>query len=282
MLKLAKRKVSPYYYARGTHLGIRVYESLQTGDRVEAERLLAKLQAKLFEGHFSGSVHAKQGFAAAALRYMEAGGERRYIEPLLRHFGDLPLDRIDQQAIDNAAVALYPKCSPATRNRDCFTPISAILKFAGVKHNIRRPKAPPGVVRWLTHDEARRLIGACSPHLRPLVMFLLLTGARIGEALTLEWSHVDLSRSHVSFPRTKNGEPRGVPLHRDIVAALASLSHRDGRVFRRPDGEPYSGLRGAPSGGQIKTAFKAALRRAGLKDFRVHDCRHTWATSTTT
>jgi integrase len=276
MLKLSKRKDSPHYYARGTHLGVSIDQSLKTSDRGKAERLLAELQNEIFEEQIRGNSVHRETFASAALRYVEAGGERRYVEPLLHHFGDLPLDRIDQQAIDNAAAALYPKCSPATRNRDVYTPISAILKFAGITHNIRRPKAPPGVVRWLTHDEARRLVSACSPHLRPLIMFLLHTGARIGEALWLDWNCVDLGR--VSFPKTKNGEPRGIPLHRDLIVELANLPYRDGCVFRRPDGEPYARTSGdseQSSGGQIKTAFKAALRRAGIKNFRVHDCRHT-------
>jgi integrase len=55
---------------------------------------------------------------------------------------------------------------------------------------------------WLKHDEAERLIAACSPHLQPLVITLLYTGARIGEVLWLEWSNVDLERRHVTFPKT--------------------------------------------------------------------------------
>jgi integrase len=113
------------------------------------------------------------------------------------------------------------------------------------------------------------------------VIFLLLTGARIGEALWLDWRCVDLARAHVSFPKTKNGEPRGAHLHRDIVAELARMPHREGCVFRRPDGEPYEQLAGdyeQSAGGRIKTAFKAACRRAGISDFHPHDLRHTWAT----
>ncbi|MEE8455658.1 MAG: tyrosine-type recombinase/integrase, partial [Limibaculum sp.] len=53
----------------------------------------------------------------------------------------------------------------------------------------------------------------CSSHLRPLVTFMLYTGARASEALYLDWVNVDLGRAHVVFPETKNGEPRGVPLH---------------------------------------------------------------------
>ena len=281
MLKPAKRKGSPNFYARGTYLGERVFESLGTSDLGQAERLLAKLQNDIFEKQARGGVQPVEGFVSAATRYMESGGERRFVAPLLLHFGDVPVDRIDQQAIDRGAVAIYPACSPATRNRRVFTPLSAILKFVGVTRNIRRPKAPPGIVRWLTQDESERLVAACSPHLRPLVLFLLHTGARIGESLWLDWRCVDLTRAHVSFPKTKNGDPRGVPLHRELVAELANLPHRDGAVFRRPDGNPYERPRGnydRSGGSAIKTAFKAALRRAGIKNFRVHDCRHTWAT----
>jgi integrase len=273
MLRLVRRPDSPYFYARGSYLSVRVFESLGTCDRGEAETLIGKMQKDIFEGQARGGVQPAEGFVSAASRYMESGGERRFIAPLLRHFGDLPIDRIDQQAIDRIATALYPNGSTATRNRQVYSPLSAILKFAGMTRNIRRPKAPPGIVRWLTQDEAQRLLAACSPHLRPLVIFLLHTGARIGEALWLDWRCVDLARAHVSFPKTKNGDPRGVPLHRELVSELANLPHRDGAVFRRPDGEPYE-----RSGSKVKTAFKAALRRAGLKDFRVHDCRHTWAT----
>jgi hypothetical protein len=71
MLRLSKRKDSRCYYARGTHLGVCIERSLRTSDRAEAERLLAKLQAEIFEGHLRGPVHEAEGFAAAALRYMQ-------------------------------------------------------------------------------------------------------------------------------------------------------------------------------------------------------------------
>jgi hypothetical protein len=54
MLVLKKRKDSPNWYARGSHLGVEVEQSLGTGDRREAERLLAKLQSEIFERHLRG------------------------------------------------------------------------------------------------------------------------------------------------------------------------------------------------------------------------------------
>src|SRR5205823_642396 len=61
-----------------------------------------------------------------------------------------------------------------------------------------------------------------------------------------------------------------------VVADLANLAHREGRVFRTPHGEYADHQRNY--GGHIKTAWKGAIRRAGLApELTPHDCRHTWA-----
>ncbi|MCZ6862677.1 MAG: site-specific integrase [Alphaproteobacteria bacterium] len=212
--------------------------------------------------------------------YLEGGGERRYLQPLIDRFGTTPLSRIDQGAIDRAARELKPAASAATRARQVYMPIGAVLHYAAKRglceyRKIERPRQPKGRMRWLRPDEAERLIEACAPHLRPLVILLFGTGARLSEALYLDWKHVDLAARRVRFMECKNGEPRGVPLNERVVIELANLDHRDGAVFRRPDGAPYA--RRAGVSGQIKTAFKGACRRAGIADFTPHDCRHTWA-----
>jgi integrase len=225
---------------------------------------------------------------------MEAGGERAHLAPILKLVGRKVLAGIGQAEIDEIAQKLKPRGGPATRNRQIYTPIAAVLHHAArkrwcAKPVISRPKEPKGRVRWITHDEADRLVEAAGPSLRPLVIFLLCTGTRLSEALYLDWRQVDLSRCHATFLDTKNGEDRGVPLHPRAIAALANLPHRNGAVFRRhfggvrwdgktrPVGEPYVN-RGGVGGGQVKTAWAAMLRRAGISDFTPHDCRHTWAT----
>ena len=182
------------------------------------------------------------------------------------------------------------------RREQFYEPVSAVIKHAAKRgwcsHIVmERPEKPPSRVRWLTPEQAERRIAACGDHLRPLVIFLLYSGARIGEALWLDWRDIDLNRSHAAFPidpsegrRTKNNEPRGVPLHLRVRAELANLPHRDGAVFRRPDGLPYERLRDdendTSAGNRIKRAFAAACRRAGIEDFTPHDCRHTWRRGT--
>ena len=106
--------------------------------------------------------------------------------------------------------------------------------------------------------------------MRPLITFLLYTGARCGEALWIDWRDVNLGKAHVTFGKTKNGEPRGVPLHDRVIAALANMEYRTGEVFRRPDGKPYArprSINDTSAGSRIKTAFKAACRRAGSRTF---------------
>jgi integrase len=100
----------------------------------------------------------------------------------------------------------------------------------------------------------------------------LHTGMRKGEILGLEWERVDLASARIRLERTKSGEPRGVPVNRDVYEVLIALApdpaRRRGRVF--PAGDDRRGS-------QIRTAFEAALTRAGITGFRFHDLRHTAA-----
>lgn len=291
-LKLKRRHDSPNYYIRGTVRGIIVDESTGTSDKKAAEEVRALREAELLRRSVHGDP-ATRTFAEAALSYLEAGGEGVHLAPILTAIGTKPLASIGQAEVDALAKKLKAGAAPSTVNRHIYTPVAAVLHHAARKRwcekpVLARPKEPKGRIRWVTHEEAERLIQAAAPHLRPLVVFLFSTGARISEALYLDWRNVDLERAHVEFIDTKNGEARGVPLHPRAVAALSTLPHREGAVFRRslpyttasgkkvPLGEPYEVREGG--GGQIKTAWNGMLKRAGIEDFSPHDCRHTWAT----
>ena len=284
-LQLKRRPKTPYWIIRGTLRGIRVEESTGTSDRSVAEEIRARREAEILEQSVYGR-RATATFAHAAVSYLGNGGSKRFAGPVIGHFGTTPLVQIDQDALDAGAKKLFPHASPATRNRQFFAVASAILHHAAKRGwcpspLIQRPRSSDPRIRWIPIEEADRLIEACSDHLRPLVIFMLYTGARVGEALWLEWRDVNLGRAHVSFPKTKNGEARGVPLHPRVVAALANLKDRNGEVFRRPDGKPYSRPRNpgdTSAGTRIKRAFAGACKRAGIADFHPHDCRHTWAT----
>lgn len=279
-LRLCRRHGSPYWYIRGTVRSVTVDESTGVAQREAAEAIRAKREWEITQGSVFGR-RATATFLEATVSYMESGGEKRFLKPILDEIGSVQLVGIDQALIERTSRKLYPGRAPATMNRQVFAPISAVMKHAHKRKlcdylQIERMAEPQGRVRWLPPEDADRLIEHCSPHLKPLVTFLFYTGARLSEALYLDWQDIDLGRNHVQFIDTKNGEARGVPLHPRVVADLANLEHRQGAVFRRPDGLPYEPK--DDGGGQIKTAFKGACRRAGITDFSPHDCRHTWAT----
>lgn len=286
-LRLVRRPKSPNWIIRGTLRRIRIEESTGTDNKKVAEEIRAKREAEIL----AESVYGRQAtatFAQAALSYLEQGGSKRYLNRVITHFGTTALARIKQDAIDLGARKLYPKASNSTRIRQFYGPVSAVLRHAARRGwcatpILARPKTPNPRIRSLTLDEANRLIDACGDHLRPLVIFLIYTGARAGEALWLDWRDVDLERAHVTFRKTKNGEARGVPMPERVVDALGKLPNRKGEVFRRPDGLPYSRPEGDDdenhsAGSRIKTAFRGACRRANIQDFHPHDCRHVFAT----
>ena len=234
-LKLCKRPKSPNWIMRGTVRGQSIEESTGTTCKATAEAVRIKKENELLTESVWGKTHTMT-FAQAALDYMNNDGEKRFMKQLLTHFNTTLLRFLGQEAIDNAAKKLLPHGSNATRNRQVYTPMSAILRHAARKGWCKvpifaRPKQPPGVIRNITPNEADRLIDNCADHLRPLVVFLLYTGARAGEALWLDWSQIDLKLKQVTFPKTKNGQPRSVPLHPRVLEELLQLEHRQGCVF---------------------------------------------------
>lgn len=139
-LKPPRPGKTPYWSVRGTYLGIHVDRSTKAVEERIARKVRDRIKDEIERGVFAD--RPQPTFLSAALIYMKAGGERRFVGPLLEHFRETPLADIDQAAIDNAAAVLYPEASPATLNRQVYTPVSAILKRGGVEFEVKRPKGP--------------------------------------------------------------------------------------------------------------------------------------------
>src|SRR5215469_14659217 len=109
---------SPYWRVRGTYLGCYVNRSTGARQKALAEKFRKKLERDIESGALTGKTAT--GFAAAA--YMKAGGDNRFLGPLIEYFTHTPLDQIDQVMVDNAAAEIYPNATIATRNRQVYTP----------------------------------------------------------------------------------------------------------------------------------------------------------------
>jgi integrase len=268
---------TPYYYIRGTYLGVRCEESTRTSRREIAKRLLDKKQDDIERGAV-----AKPGeptFAEAAIAYMTSGGERRFLAPLIEHFGTSALSAIDQLAIDNAAAALYPRGDATTRNRQVYTPMSAVLKRANIERKIKRPKGwrSKKSVSWLQPEQAFALFAAADarPEFGLFLRLLCYTGMRLSEALSVKVAEVDIGQAAIYLPKTKNGEARTVHLPPGLVAALANHP-------RGLDRNPKEKLIRYHASGRLRTWLKDAMQIAGLS-FPRRQCGfqlfcHTWAT----
>ena len=147
--------------------------------------------------------------------------------------------------------------------------------------------APPVRERFLTREEAVRLLGALAdleseadinPTFADAIRLLMLTGARKTEVLGLRWAEVDLDRNLLRLPpeRTKAGGKTGA---RRIVLsppAVEIIERRQVEKNRSPT-FVFPGNSGPGHAISLRQPFKRACERAGLKDLRIHDLRHSFA-----
>ncbi len=263
------RKEGQSWRVRGSYLGVYVNRATGAFKRDVARQVLKEIEGQLERGRFSERGEAT--FASAARAYVDAGGEATYIGRLNDHFQDTPLSQIDQAAIDRAANTLYPDGTAATRNRSCYTPICAVLRHAGVRLDLRRPRGSAGKAStsWLWPEQAFAIFDEAEKNdieFAALLKVLLYTGVRLSEALNPDtiWRLPD---AFAYVPDTKNGQPAAVFLPPVVVAALANIPGWSGFRFTKT-GRLYDRLR--------KVAKLAGVELPRRSAF--HIFRHSYAT----
>jgi integrase len=188
--------------------------------------------------------------------------------------GDITAQKIADYSRERAGQLsrLKRPVSPATRNRElaCLRHMLRLAAEWGHTEKaprIRLAKEPEHRVRWLEPNEETALLVACkesrNADLVDVVRVALETGMRRREITELQWPQVDLTRGVLRLEHTKSGRRREVPMRQEVYAIFAAMPEpRLGRVW--PDR-------------RIRKAFENAVERAGLTNFRFHDCRHHFA-----
>jgi len=208
--------------------------------------------------------------------------KRSFIKFFRAEFDSMQLKHFNTRIVEDWRSKMLSRCrTVATANRylaclhHMFTKAEEYeMVTLEVLQKVRRVKLLPENnerVRFLSKDECKRLISVCTDDIKPIVIIALNTGMRKNEILTLQWNkNIDLVHNLISINKTKNNQRRDIPINTTVKQTLQGMVRPIDQlyVFVRKGGQPYK---------TINKKFWQARDKAGLKDFRFHDLRHTFA-----
>lgn len=272
-------------------------ESSRSDKYKDAETLLIKRKQSVRDGKLPEVKRiTNHSFSELAGEYKKwAQRQRAYsrkenvVDLLIEIFGQTQLRRFDTRLLEQFQTEKLAKGKKAaTVNRHLATLKHMFTKACewdmveeDVLKRVRRTKLLEENnrrLRFLSREDCAKLIAACDPHLRPIVITALNTGMRKGEILSLKWEHVDLVHGFILLDITKNGERREVPINETLRETLTVLFKGTKERPRRLDvPHVFYDAKTVKAYGDVKKSFASACKRAGVKDFKFHDLRHTFA-----
>lgn len=212
-------------------------------------------------------------------------------------FGPMPIDELSPIDVEMALERRAAASSNSTANRDLAYLRAAIRKAVAAGKAQRDPTAavqrlqePPHRRRWLRPPEGVSLWEHLTgPQDRRIVLVVVNTGLRRGNACALEWAWVDWQNAMIEIPRTKSGHALTVPLNSEALQALREQHAETGHSRW-----VWLGVRGGPLDARWwwRSRLRPALLAAGLitqeeadsgrmPSFRTHDLRHTFGSLAT-
>lgn len=289
---LKLRKVDGVWHAYGVLAGKRIRKSLRTEIKSVAEEMRLKMETNVVRGR---APMRKETLRDACVLYLRAKQVSKRSEQdvwrLATGLGHTPLDDLTGEVVWEWIDEEMEGTAPATR-RKLITMANAVTAFAAQRGwceplRMKRPRDGEGRDRWLTSEEIESLLLATPEHLWPMFVFLVNTGARLGEAVALDWN--DIREAPVGWEvvlRSRKGDgmtrQRSVPLNAKVMEALREqarinsqngvpLAKRRGPVFRHSFGGRWS------SASAVSCHMPGIVKRAGLRDVTMHDLRRTFA-----
>lgn len=282
-MSLYRRKDSPYWWTKITIPGhASVQESTRTASKRQAREYENRRESELWRTLKLGDT-PRHTWEEAVLRYLtetahkrDHRGDRQRLAWLYPHLEGRPLNTLTRELLDRI-MAARTDLKPGSINRYLAT-VRAILRKAHREWGwldtiptLRLREEPKRRVRWITQDEAARLLAALPDHVADMAEFSLATGLRMSNVTGMRWNQTDLGRrlAWIHADQNKSKKDLAVPLNDSAVEVLRRCwgKHPDsvftyaGRPIKRPD---------------ILT-WQRACKIAGITDFRWHDLRHTWA-----
>ncbi|MGC3900921.1 tyrosine-type recombinase/integrase [Legionella pneumophila] len=281
---MALKRKNGFWWVDITYLGERVRKSTKTKVRNEAQIFHDQILQELWKRKELKTI-PKKTWVDAVVRWIEEAEHKRslvtdqyhlaWLDSFLRNklLTNITDDLIEHIAHEKEKTGV----KPSSVNR-MLELIRAILNKAHKQWKwlesvpvIRMRKFENKRLRWLTKKESQRLLAELPPHLKDMAAFTLATGLRQANVTGLQWKEVDLTKGHALIhpdqSKTKRAIP--VPLNSDALEILNRQRGRHPEYVFTYQGNPVSRCN--------NHAWLKALKRAGIKDFRWHDLRHTWA-----
>lgn len=241
----------------------RIRRSAGTTDRKTAQAVAESVEAKEWQRHIKGDP-ASLTFAEAVMMYVADGHGSRFLAPLVAHFKDTKVAAIKAGTIRAACPSIYPAAGPATWNRQVVTPCRAVINHAAGKDmtafiRVKRFPELKKVQPVPSSDWLPRFMAKADPRIAALALFTRITGARIGQAVAMDWSAVNLGEATAIVPPAKGFPERLAHLTPQMVASLANLTaDKRGRVF------------GYQHAWSVYKPWRAACEAAGLPYITSH------------
>lgn len=215
--------------------GERIRRTTGTEQETLAQEFHDRLRVELWRVHRLGE-RPKHAWSEAVVRWLKEQSHKATIETDKIHLrwldtflGDKALDVINRDLIDKIKDAKQAEgVSNATVNR-VLEVLRAILRkcvneweWLDKAPYIRMLKEPTRRIRYLTQEEARRLIAALPTHLADMAAFSLATGLRRANVTGLQWSQVDIVRrlAWIHPDQAKARKAIAVPLNAEAVMLI--------------------------------------------------------------
>ena len=282
-MRLFKRKPDGVYWIDYFADGRRIRESTGTNNRKLAEQCLHSRLGDVVQGKFKLKDRSPSPyFREFSDKFLEWAKQNKRswkrdwhsIQNLMPSFGHRRLSAIHPFHVESYKSSRKAEVKPATVNREvaCLKRVlNLAVEWGVIGHNpiscVKLYKEPQTCVRFLTEEEAGRLVEACSEPFKWVVVTALHTGMRRNEILFLRWEHVNLREGFIAVTETKNDEIRYIPMNKTMTEMLNNIPRRGEFVFAQKNGRPYS---------WIGRAWRNAKANAGV-ECRFHDLRHTYA-----
>lgn len=283
---MALYKRGPLYWASFTAPdGTRVRCSTGTSDRQKAQEFFDKLKHESWRVSHMGE-KPRHTWDEAALLWLKEKSDKKSIESdisMLRYitpvFRGKYLDDVKRADIVSFGEAKRKESSASRANRylalirSIMNRAVRVWEWLDKAPTVTLYKEPKRRIRYLTPDQIQRLMQELPAHQKPVVAFALLTGLRKSNILHLRWSQVDMANRTISISgnEMKNGNEHTVPLsYAALQIVISQIGKNQEYVFT---------YKGRPMQNINTRAFRNALTRAGISDYRFHDNRHTWAST---